>query len=77
MEIKNQQLECVLYINYLVKFKKGHTEDQALINSDGEINTMTVAYAAVLEVCIYVTNIEASKIDRSTLLTYSMVLVNF
>ena len=75
--VKNQQLEYLSSIKYLVKFKKDHTEVLALINFGNEVNTITPAYAAVSGLYIYLTDVRAQKFDRSTPLTYSMVLANF
>lgn len=57
--IKDQQLERVLSIKYLIKFKKSHTKIKALIDSIGEINTMTLAYATIQKLRNWLTNIEA------------------
>ena len=38
---------------------------------------MTLAYAAVLGLCVYTTDVRVQKIDRSTLLTHGIVLANF
>lgn len=46
--VEDQQLEHFLYIQYLVKFKKGYIEVQILIDSSSEINAMTSVYMAVL-----------------------------
>lgn len=77
MKFENQQLECVLYIKYLVKFKKDHTEIQALIDFGNKANAMTPAYTPILELRICSTNVGTQKINKSILLTYSMVLSNF
>lgn len=58
-----------------MKFKKGPTKVQALINSSNNVNAKTLAYTAVLGLYICLINIGAQKMDES--LTYSMVLVNF
>lgn len=77
MRVEDKQLECVLFIQYLVKFNKGYTEVQALIDSDIEVNAISPAYAVVLGLRICSTDVGAQKIDESTLLTYGMVLANF
>lgn len=76
-KIKNQQLECVPCIQYPIKFKKGHTEVQALIDFDNKVNIMTLAYATILRLYICPTDIETQKIDGFTLSTYDIILVNF
>lgn len=60
-----------------MKFKKTHSEVQTLIDSDGEINVMTSAYAAVLRLHIYLIDLRIKKIDRSKLLIHNMALTNF
>lgn len=74
IEVENQQLECILLIQHLVKFQKGHTQVQALIYFGDEVNTIT---RLLLKLYISLINIKAQKIDRCTLLIYSMVLSNF
>ena len=71
-----EQLERVPSIQYPVQFK-GHTTIQALINSSSKVYPMTPAYTAVLELCVCPTDVEAQKIDGSTLLTHGMVLITF
>lgn len=46
-EVENQQLECVLCIQYLVKFKEGGIDIQSLIDFDSKVNAITPTYAAV------------------------------
>lgn len=41
-------LERVSYICHLVQFKKDQAETQILINSDNEVNAITLAYAKKL-----------------------------
>lgn len=77
MEVENQELEYILSIWYLVKFKKDYIEIKTLIDSGSKINAMTLAYIAIFGLCVYFTNVRAQKIDRSTLLTYSIVLAIF
>lgn len=77
IEIQNGQLEHVLFIKYLMKFKKVYTKVQALLNLDNKVNTMTLIYAIKLELCIYSTSIGAQKIDGFTFSTYNMILTIF
>lgn len=77
MGVKDQQLECVLCIQYPVKFKKSSTKIQVLIDPGSKINAMTPVYVAILKLRVCLTNVGAQKIDRSTLLIYYMVLANF
>lgn len=53
MRVENQQLERVLYIQYLIKFKKEQIEVQALINFGSKVNAIIQAYTAVLGLLIY------------------------
>lgn len=53
IQIKNQQLKCILCIWYLVKFKKGFIEVQILIHCGNEVNAMTSAYTSILKLRIY------------------------
>lgn len=77
MRIDDQHFKHILYIQYPVKFKKAYTEVQALINSRNKVNLMIPAYTVVFGLCVCFTNIETQKIDRSTFLTYNLVLANF
>lgn len=49
IKIENQPLKCILYIQYLFKFKKNHTKFQALIDFASEVNIITLVYMAILE----------------------------
>lgn len=42
-------LKRVPYIHHLVRFKKDQAKIQVLLNSDSEVNVMTSAYAAKLD----------------------------
>lgn len=77
IRVKDQQLERIPSIQYPIKFKKGHTKIQALINSDSEVNVMTSAYAAVLVLHVCLTDVVGQKIDGFTLPAHGMVLANF
>lgn len=70
-------LERVLCIYYPLYFKKDTNNIKALINSNSEINAMTPAYAKKLGLWIRKTNINAQKIDESSLTTYRMVIASF
>ena len=61
--VEDQYLKCVPSIQYLVKFKKYHTEVQALLDSNSEINAIIQAYTAKLGLYVYLTDIGAQKID--------------
>lgn len=64
-------------IQYSIKFKKDDIKIQALIDSNNEVNAIIPTYAAIPELHVCLTNIRASKIDRSILSIYNIVLANF
>ena len=75
---KVKVLDKVLCICYPVQFCKDKDKDiLALIVSGSEVNTMTLADTAHLDLKVRVTNVSAQKIDGSLLATYSMVIANF
>lgn len=61
MGVKDPQLERVFSIQYSLKFKKCGTKVQALIESGNEINTMNLAYSAVLGLHVCPIDIGARK----------------
>lgn len=67
----------MLYVHYLVHFKKNQAEIQALINSRSKVNVMTLAYISKLGLKVWSTNMRAQKINNSTLKIFGMVLANF
>lgn len=77
IRVENQQLEYVLSILYLVKFKKDKIEIRALIDFSSEVNAITSAYAALQRLRACSIDIGAQKIDGSTLSTHYIVLTNF
>ena len=70
-------LEHVLYIYYLVQFKKDKTLVQALINSRIEVNAIHPTFIKELGLPIRSTDVEVQKIDRIRLDTYRMVVTAF
>lgn len=54
-------LKQVLYIQYLVQFKKNQSKVQALLDSGNKVNTMTLAYATSLDFKICSIGIKAKK----------------
>ena len=46
--LRNEALERVFYIYYLVQFKKNMAEVQALIDSESEVNAIAPVYAKKL-----------------------------
>lgn len=69
-DISTLQLKHIVYIYYLLYFKKDQAKIQALINSSNGFNIMTSAYAKK-------TNIGAQIIDDPSLTTYKMVIAGF
>lgn len=68
-------LDRVFYIDYPIWFKNNRV--WTLIDSNGEVNVMTLIYAAKLGLKICRTNIGAQKIDDFTLKMFGMVLASF
>ena len=68
-------LDKVPCIPYLVQFRKAKSKNiLALLDSRSEINAMTPAYAAHLDLTVRMTDVGVQKIDRSLLATYGMVI---
>ena len=65
----------VLYIHYLIQFQEEQLK--ALLNSGGEVNAMSPAYAKRLGFKTRKTNVRAQKIDGSAIETFGMVIVDF
>lgn len=63
-------LEYILYIYYLMHFKKTWVEIQTLINFKSEINVRSLVYMLKIGFKIRFTDIEALKIDYSILKTF-------
>ena len=71
-------LDKVSCICYSVHFCKNKGKDVlALLNSENEINAMTLAYLAHLGLKVRVTDVSMQKIDGSSLATYGMVIAAF
>ena len=70
-------LERVLYIHYLLRFRKDTIGIKALIDSGSEVNAMTPAYVLKLGLKVYRTDVEAQMTDGSTFKIFGMILVNF
>lgn len=68
-------LNWVLYINYLIWFKKNKV--QALINSDSKVNVIISIYTLKLGLQVCHTNIRTQKIDGFTFKIFKMVLASF
>ena len=75
---KVRVLDRVSCICYPVQFRKDKSKDiLALLDSESEVNAMTPAYAAYLGLKVRVTNVDAQKIDGSSLATYGIVIAAF
>ena len=63
---------------YPVQFRKDKDNDVlALLDSESEINAMTPAYTAHLDLKVKMTNVNVQKIDRFSLATYGMIIAVF
>ena len=74
---KEVTLKRVSCIYYLLCFKKDTTGVRALVDLSSKVNAMTPTYTAKLGFKVRKTDIEAQKIDGSTIETFEMVLANF
>ena len=76
--LKVRLLDQVPYICYPVQFRKDNGKNVlALLNSESEVNAMTPAYAAQLDLKVRRTNVNAQKIDGSLQATYGIVIAAF
>ena len=69
-------LDWVPCICYPIQFKKNEFQIQALINSDGEINVITLGHASKLGLKIYFTDVKARKIKSSTFKILEIILTS-
>lgn len=69
-------LQRTPYIRYLVQIQKS-LKIQVLINFSSEINVMTPTYVIKLDLSIWKTNVKVQKIEKSTIVTYTMVITWF
>ena len=74
---RTEALDCVSCIHYPVQFKKNTAEVRALIDSRKEVNAIAPAYAKKLGLQVQKTDVNAQKINGSTLETYGMVIAGF
>ena len=75
---KVRVLDRVPCIHYLVQFCKDKGKDVlTLLDSGSEVNAMTPAYTAHLDLKVRVTDVGMQKINGSSLATYDMVIVAF
>lgn len=68
-------LDQVLYIYYLIQFKKNKV--QSLIDSSSKDNLMTLAYTLKLGLKICFTDVKAQKIDDFIFEIFEMILRSF
>ena len=71
---KEEELELVACIWYLVTFKD---QTEALLNLKSEVNTISLVFASQLGLRICKSNVQAQKIDDTTLETYGIVVSSF
>ena len=75
---KVRVLDQVPCIYYPMQFWKNQGKEiLALLNFGSEVNAMTLAYTAQLEIKVQMTNVGTQKIDRSSLKTYNIVIATF
>lgn len=70
-------LKYILYMYYLVYFKKDLLKIQTLFDFDYVFNAITIAYAKKLGFQICKTNVEAQKIVSFSLIIYKIVITRF
>lgn len=61
-------------IQYLVQFRKNKKDIQLLINSDSEVNVITLAYTKQLGLWIQKTDVGTQKFSGSLLKTFGIVI---
>lgn len=76
VNIKNIILKKLLYIYYLILFKKINIY-QALIKLNNKINTIKLVYILNLGFKIYYINIKAQNIDNFIFKIFKIVLTSF
>ena len=74
---REEILERILYIHYLVQFKRDTTRVQALINSRSEVNAIHPIFAKQLSLPVQPIDVWVQKIDGITLDTDEMVIAAF
>lgn len=67
----------ILYINYLIYFKKDSIKMQGPLHFCNKVNTIILAYVLKLALKIYLTNIKAQKIDGISLKIFEIVVASF
>lgn len=74
-EMALERVQCIYYL--LCFWKNKESNVQALINSGNEVNAITPNYSDKLGLKVCFTNVEAQKIDDSTLQMFEIVLASF
>ena len=75
---REEALECISRMQYPVQFKDmSNAQGQALIDSESEVNTIHPTFAKQLGFPIRPTDVEAQKIDGTTLDTYGLIVAVF
>ena len=74
---RKKVLERVLYIHYLIQFKKDRTQVQALVDLGSEVNTIHPSFAKQLDLSIRSTDVGAQKIDSTMQDTHEIVVAAF
>ncbi len=69
-----EKLEWVPYIQYSITFKN---QNEALLNSESEVNAMSQVFAYEFNLKIWKNNVGAWKIDGTILKTYRMIVSTF
>lgn len=77
LDNSNPPLEWVLCIYHPMRFKKKYAKIKVILDSEIELNTITLAYTAKLGLKVQPTNVGAQKIDGSTLKIFGMALASF
>lgn len=73
--IKNNLLDQMFYIYYLIYFKENKI--QALINLNYKVNVMILRYTLKLSLKIHSINVEAQKINSFIFKIFKIVLSSF
>ena len=73
----SEEIVKVPYIHYPVQFKKGQEQIRVLLNSNSEINAISLAFTQKLGFYIQKTNVRAQKINSSMFETFGMVIADF
>lgn len=70
-------LKYMLYIYYLLKFKKNQFKIKTLINSNNKVNTIIQLYITKLRFKIWPINIRTQKINSFIFKIFNIILASF